>query len=90
MISSTLSNTQRKPHVQEKSGSGCIVGERPLFFQKSFLPKFILIAAIDSKPGVHCILVLFWLRDVVTSKKTQKITKGFYFRSVAGQNTENY
>ena len=30
-----VSNTQRKPHVQEKSGSGCIVGTRPLLLRLS-------------------------------------------------------
>ena len=33
ITSSTLSNSYRKPHVQENSGSGCIVGTRPLFFR---------------------------------------------------------
>ena len=36
MISSTVSNTLRKLHVHEISGSSCIVGTRPLFFRLSF------------------------------------------------------
>ena len=35
-LSSSLSNAQRKQHVQEKSGSCCIVGARPLFLRLIF------------------------------------------------------
>ena len=37
VIYSTLSSTSRKPHVQEKSGSGFIVGARQLFLGLSSL-----------------------------------------------------
>ena len=42
ITSSTLSNSEGKPHVQEKSRSGCIVMARPYFWDMVVVSAFLV------------------------------------------------